>query len=135
MKRIETIVLVLMASLCMVSSCKKDDDNNTGINTQNLLGTWKKPYQSYTVGVSFKNDGHFSFGVYSGSVYAETITGDYSTNGAGVITFSNQSGSMEACPATTCTYDFTAGATSLVMVVKNDPCTGRSDKIGGAWSK
>ncbi|MFM2305460.1 MAG: hypothetical protein RLZZ367_129, partial [Bacteroidota bacterium] len=35
----------------------------------------------------------------------------------------------------TCVYDFTATATQLVMVVNNDPCSGRPDKIQGAWSK
>lgn len=124
------IVFIISLFVVLLSSCKKDDTTST----TSLVGTWKKPYQSYTVGITFKSDNTFSFGIYNGSSYAETIAGSYSASG-NIVTFSNQSGSMEACPNTAATYNYNISGSSVTLAVNNDPCTGRPSKIEGTWTK
>ena len=85
MKR-ATIIIALALMLLGMSSCKKADTTTT---SGSLVGTWTKPYMAYTVDVVFMADTTSSFGIFSGSTYAETITGSYSASST-AITFSNQ---------------------------------------------
>jgi hypothetical protein len=62
------IILALIAFA--ISSCRKTP---TTSGSGSLLATWKKPHMSYTLGVTFKSDNTFIFGIYSGSSYTETI--------------------------------------------------------------
>lgn len=136
--KLKIATLFMMALILMASSCKKSDVDDVKNTDSNLQATWKRPYNTSQVGITFKADNTFSFGIYNGSSYVETITGHYETSGAGGagrVTFSNQSGSMEACPNTTCKYDYTISGNMMVLVVNEDPCAGRSDKIQASWQK
>lgn len=134
MKKNLTIATLLLALIVSISSCKKDDSNNSPTNTNALLATWKKPYQSYTVGVTLTSDNKFSFGIYSGSTYVETIKGDW-VAANNKLTFSNQSGSMESCPNTPCIYNYVITGNTITLEVDTDPCSGRPDKMQGSYTK
>lgn len=132
MKKNLAIAALLLTLIVSISSCKKDDNNSTTSNT--LLATWKKPYQSYTVGVTLTSDNKFSFGIYSGSTYVETIKGDWAAAN-NKLTFSNQSGSMESCPNTPCIYNYAITGNTITLTVDTDPCSGRPDKMQGSYTK
>ena len=129
MKR-TTFTIALALTLLGMSSCKKADTTNSGT----LIGTWKKPYMSYTVGATFKSDNTFSFGIFSGPVYTETITGNYSATST-AITFTNQSGTMESCPGVQCTYNYAISGNTCVISDNTDPCTGRNAKMDGTFTQ
>lgn len=125
------IAFFLFAIVCVLSSCNKDNP----ATTSSLQATWKKTYNGYTVGVTFKSDNTFSFGIYTGSSYTETITGNWVSSTGNTVVFSNQSGSMESCPNTAATYNYAISGNNLVLTENTDPCSGRPAKISGTYTK
>jgi hypothetical protein len=89
---------------------------------------------SYTLGLTFKSDNTFSFGIYSGSCYTKTITG-YWTSTSTSIHFTNPSGSMEACPGVESTFHYVISDNNITISDNSDARSGRSAKTDGTWTK